>query len=466
MGAEHQRTGLQAQRARPMDLLVRVGARVHARRTGSGGQRCGTPLDRRTGRTILDHSPTVPGSGPGPRCWRDALCRCRARQGNGHALRTRRRNRAAWTARPRAVVAVGCSSVTHCVRQAAAPRGSGISLLHHSRRNHRGPALGGCERSGMTDNQLSQAATALFDEFCSWETVGRAESAGWAGELWQILQQTGFTDVPVPDSLGGSDGSVADAAQLLRTAGAHGAPVPLAEAGLIGGWLLTAAGLSLPDGVRTVLPPSAGSLRLEGDRLFGTVSAVAWGHRAHYVVGLVDGVVIVALGPAATNQRPTVSRAVNLADEARDTLTFDGVPVTALAAAPEGVTEDSLADRAALARAALMAGGLSAVADLRLAVRPSRRGACGGRARRALSGDPIRYGGVSVNRLQRPGGVEVAYRVHNPHAPGVPLLLSHGFAATAGMWEPNIGALSADRPVIVWDQRGHGSSGAPESRDE
>jgi pimeloyl-ACP methyl ester carboxylesterase len=71
-----------------------------------------------------------------------------------------------------------------------------------------------------------------------------------------------------------------------------------------------------------------------------------------------------------------------------------------------------------------------------------------------------------VNRLQRPGGVEVAYRVHNPHAPGVPLLLSHGFAATAGMWEPNIGALSADRPVIVWDQRGHGSSDAPESLDE
>jgi|HubBroStandDraft_3_1064219.scaffolds.fasta_scaffold00040_19 acyl-CoA dehydrogenase len=225
----------------------------------------------------------------------------------------------------------------------------------------------------MTDNQLSQAATALFDEFCSWETVGRAESAGWAGELWQILQQTGFTDVPVPDSLGGSDGSVADAAQLLRTAGAHGAPVPLAEAGLIGGWLLTAAGLSLPDGVRTALPPSAGSLRLEGNRLFGTVSAVAWGHRAHYVVGLVDGVVILAPGPAATNQRPTVSRAVNLADEARDTLTFDGVPVTALAAAPEGVTADSLADRAALARAALMAGALSAVADLTLRYSRDRR---------------------------------------------------------------------------------------------
>jgi len=67
-----------------------------------------------------------------------------------------------------------------------------------------------------------------------------------------------------------------------------------------------------------------------------------------------------------------------------------------------------------------------------------------------------------LNRLQRPGGVEVAFRVHNPTGPGIPVLLSHGFGATAGMWDANIGALSADRPVIAWDQRGHGSSDAPE----
>ncbi|KZS73959.1 alpha/beta hydrolase [Mycobacterium kansasii] len=59
----------------------------------------------------------------------------------------------------------------------------------------------------------------------------------------------------------------------------------------------------------------------------------------------------------------------------------------------------------------------------------------------------------------------MALRVHNPQAPGVPLLLTHGFGATAGMWDPNIDALSVDRPVIVWDQRGHGGSDAPEDMD-
>jgi pimeloyl-ACP methyl ester carboxylesterase len=67
-----------------------------------------------------------------------------------------------------------------------------------------------------------------------------------------------------------------------------------------------------------------------------------------------------------------------------------------------------------------------------------------------------------MKQLQRPDGVTLAFEVHNPAAPGVPLLLTHGFGATSGMWDPNVEALSVDRPVIVWDQRGHGSTDAPD----
>lgn len=70
-----------------------------------------------------------------------------------------------------------------------------------------------------------------------------------------------------------------------------------------------------------------------------------------------------------------------------------------------------------------------------------------------------------MNRLLRDDGVTLAFQVHNPRGSGVPILLTHGFGATAGMWEPNIAALSVDRPVIVWDQRGHGSSDAPDDMD-
>ena len=67
-----------------------------------------------------------------------------------------------------------------------------------------------------------------------------------------------------------------------------------------------------------------------------------------------------------------------------------------------------------------------------------------------------------MKQLRRPDGVTLAFEVHNPQAKGVPLLLTHGFGATSGMWSPNIDALGVDRPVIAWDMRGHGSSDAPE----
>ena len=108
----------------------------------------------------------------------------------------------------------------------------------------------------MSDDELYGAAANLFAAHSRWLDVGEAETTGWAQHLWKALQQSGFTDVPVPEELGGAGGSVADAVQLLRAAGAHAAPVPLAEAGLVGGWLLASAGLALPKGVRTVLPPA------------------------------------------------------------------------------------------------------------------------------------------------------------------------------------------------------------------
>jgi acyl-CoA dehydrogenase len=212
----------------------------------------------------------------------------------------------------------------------------------------------------MSDDELYGLAARLFAAHLS-----EAETTDWAPQLWKALQQSGFSDVPVPEALGGAGGNVADAVQLLRAAGAHAAPVPLAEAGLVGGWLLASAGLALPQGVRTVLPPES-TLRLGGDRLFGMASAVAWGHCAEHVIGLVDGVVVLAPGPAAASGGPAVSRGTNLADEPRDTLTFDGVPVTARADAPDEVNEQTLWERTALGRAALMAGAVSAVAAMTL----------------------------------------------------------------------------------------------------
>src|SRR5712692_1662934 len=66
------------------------------------------------------------------------------------------------------------------------------------------------------------------------------------------------------------------------------------------------------------------------------------------------------------------------------------------------------------------------------------------------------------------GGVRIAYeRAGNDGAGGgLPLLLSHGFGASARMWKPNLAALAAGRPVITWDMRGHGRSDDPPDQAE
>ncbi len=57
------------------------------------------------------------------------------------------------------------------------------------------------------------------------------------------------------------------------------------------------------------------------------------------------------------------------------------------------------------------------------------------------------------------GGVRITYDVTGA---GPAFLLTHGFTASAHMFQPNLPALSADHSVITWDVRGHGRSDYPD----
>jgi pimeloyl-ACP methyl ester carboxylesterase len=59
-------------------------------------------------------------------------------------------------------------------------------------------------------------------------------------------------------------------------------------------------------------------------------------------------------------------------------------------------------------------------------------------------------------------GVAVSYTIRGTDGGRTPLLLSHGYSASAGMWNANVDALSADRLVVTWDLRGHGDSASPD----
>src|SRR6185312_13781142 len=64
----------------------------------------------------------------------------------------------------------------------------------------------------------------------------------------------------------------------------------------------------------------------------------------------------------------------------------------------------------------------------------------------------------TINR----NGVQIYYEAHGE---GYPVLLTHGYSATAQMWQPQLAALSSRYRFISWDMRGHGRSDSPADLD-
>jgi pimeloyl-ACP methyl ester carboxylesterase len=60
-------------------------------------------------------------------------------------------------------------------------------------------------------------------------------------------------------------------------------------------------------------------------------------------------------------------------------------------------------------------------------------------------------------------GIHVNYEEHGSPS-GAPILLTHAFAATLQMWQPQFEALR-DYRVIGWDMRGHGGTDSPPTQD-
>jgi pimeloyl-ACP methyl ester carboxylesterase len=62
-------------------------------------------------------------------------------------------------------------------------------------------------------------------------------------------------------------------------------------------------------------------------------------------------------------------------------------------------------------------------------------------------------------RFTTTDGVGIYYEEHGS---GDPLLLAYGIGGNAGMWAPNVAALSARHRLILWEPRGHARSDSPE----
>jgi acyl-CoA dehydrogenase len=166
-------------------------------------------------------------------------------------------------------------------------------------------------------------------------------------ELWEAVAENGFPALLVGEEAGGFGGDWVDAAAVLRLAGYHALPAPLAEA-MIASRIAAYAGLPASDGLCSVAALNDG--QFDGGRFSGTLRSVPWGRAADSIVTVVkDRLIRLRRADAVA-----VIAGEDPADDPRDRLVFER------ASAEEADAEVDLFAAGALARAAMMAGALDA----------------------------------------------------------------------------------------------------------
>ena len=207
---------------------------------------------------------------------------------------------------------------------------------------------------------LRETVTAVLADACTGEVVRAAERGVWPARLWTTFAETGLTLGGISEAAGGSGGSVADLAVVLRAAGKAAAPLPLAETWLAA-WLRAAVSLPLPEGPATATWGTAvGRARLDGTRVVSWLPSTG----ELTVLGVCDGSeTCVASGSVAAE---AVSRSRNLAGEPRDTADLAAVAVAQCVPAPAGLDVMTLRLLGAYTRAALIVGALDGALELTL----------------------------------------------------------------------------------------------------
>jgi acyl-CoA dehydrogenase len=177
-----------------------------------------------------------------------------------------------------------------------------------------------------------------------------------------VLRDTGFTRLGLPEEAGGSGGSLADAAVVLRAAGVYSAQVPLAEA-LAGGWLLACAGLPLPEGILTLGLGALSAHRNDGQwHVTGTLPRVPYAAAADAVAGIAAGPrghVVFAVPRADLDIRS----GSNLAREPRDSVTINARVAIAAEVTGTPALHDDLLSYARLCRVLMIVGAAQGTLD-------------------------------------------------------------------------------------------------------
>jgi acyl-CoA dehydrogenase len=219
--------------------------------------------------------------------------------------------------------------------------------------------------SETRDNLLLDTAGRLFADHITPKLLAAAERGEFPAAAWAAIEAAALHRALVPEAAGGFGVPIADALAILRVAGRHALPLPLAET-MLASFLLAGAGLAIPDGPLTVTADPALTLGRDGTawQLTGRAAAVAWARDAAAIAVLAEhgGKPFVALLRSGSWQ---ATPGANLAREPRDSIGVNAtLPASAVAPAAAGIGRPQVRAAGAAMRALMIAGALEAITDM------------------------------------------------------------------------------------------------------
>ena len=217
-------------------------------------------------------------------------------------------------------------------------------------------------------SMLADSANALLGDQVNASLLQQSESGVFAQALWDALVAQGFTHALSAEATGGSGLSWAQVYPLVHASGRHTLPLPLAET-MLARYLLDRAACD-PGGcdVFTIAALTSAHIRSGQHTLaHGVVTDVPYARHAQHIVVNADIGGVPHIGWIDLKAPGvTLTYGLNIAREARDTLTLDQVTVNAWRPVPN-LGRAAVLRYGAMLRAAQIAGATERILEQTLA---------------------------------------------------------------------------------------------------
>jgi acyl-CoA dehydrogenase len=202
---------------------------------------------------------------------------------------------------------------------------------------------------------LAEAVERLFAAHTPASSGVSADEAGMSADLWREAGKMGLLR---PHASGDKSTGWQDAGVILRAAGRHAAPLPIAES-IVASWMASRASLVVPEGTLSLAPVPGGVLAKQGAEL--ELVDVPFGRHADFVLVTEAAGTTLRLALLAT-EGCRISPGETIAGEPRDRLAW---PYARPGERAEvALPSDAASTLMAAARTAQMAGALEAILAL------------------------------------------------------------------------------------------------------